>query len=199
MDHSRFDEITRNLASERSRRSVLRALGALTAAAFAGVGVDRAEAAARCRAEGVVCIKNADCCDGSCLPTSTGWKVCGLPPCNSGLTRCGNLCVDLATDPQNCGFCGNVVDTDRGESCCFGNVCSASEFCFSLTATASFSQSALVTGFCSATSTVTNTNTNTITSTITGTNTITETVSTTNSFTNTFSATDTNSISTSFL
>jgi hypothetical protein len=186
MDHSRFDEITRNLAGQRSRRSMLRALGALTAAAFAGVGVGDAGAAGRCRADGVVCVKNADCCDGSCLPTPTGRKVCGLPPCDPGLTRCGDLCVDLATDPQNCGFCGNVVDTDRGESCCFGNVCSASEFCFSLTATTSFSQSALVTGFCSATSTGTGTGTATATSSFTETITITNTFSGSISITTSF-------------
>jgi len=36
----------------------------------------------------------------------------GGPPCEGG-TRCGHVCVDLASDPTNCGTCGNACVTGR--------------------------------------------------------------------------------------
>jgi hypothetical protein len=34
----------------------------------------------------------------------------GGPPCDAG-TRCGDICVDVASDPKNCGTCGNACAT----------------------------------------------------------------------------------------
>lgn len=48
---------------------------------------------------------------GGVTSTSTGGMTCP-----SGLTLCGDTCVDLAADPGNCGQCGT--------SCGAGNVCS---------------------------------------------------------------------------
>jgi hypothetical protein len=43
---------------------------------------------------------------------------CGLS-CVGGSTKCGTLCVDLQTDPANCGMCGNP--------CASGELCSAGQ------------------------------------------------------------------------
>jgi Bacterial lectin len=36
----------------------------------------------------------------------------GGPPCDGGI-RCGDVCVDIASDPKNCGTCGNACATGR--------------------------------------------------------------------------------------
>jgi hypothetical protein len=36
----------------------------------------------------------------------------GGPSCDGG-TRCGQVCVDVASDPTNCGTCGNACDSGR--------------------------------------------------------------------------------------
>jgi hypothetical protein len=62
----------------------------------------------------------ADCVAGSCTCGTDG--VCsGLADdtcCDTGGGVHG--CVDMNVDPENCGFCGNVCDTDRGGECSFG-------------------------------------------------------------------------------
>jgi hypothetical protein len=48
------------------------------------------------------------------------------PTCTEPLSLCGDVCVDLASDPNNCGVCGNVCAT--GELCSAGtctSVCAA--------------------------------------------------------------------------
>jgi MYXO-CTERM domain-containing protein len=40
------------------------------------------------------------------------------PTCTAPLSLCGEVCVDLASDPNNCGVCGNVCAT--GELCSAG-------------------------------------------------------------------------------
>ncbi|HJL14311.1 MAG TPA: hypothetical protein RMH99_01575 [Sandaracinaceae bacterium LLY-WYZ-13_1] len=42
-------------------------------------------------------------------------------PCPAPFTRCGGSCVDLATDPANCGRCG--VACDPTEDCRLGTCC----------------------------------------------------------------------------
>ena len=66
VDGSRFDELTKSLTAQRSRRGVL---GALAASALAAVGARRAEAA-RLRAVGNSCVSNADCASGFCVHES---------------------------------------------------------------------------------------------------------------------------------
>lgn len=54
---------------------------------------------------------NAQC--GNIFTSCTGCKK--ITTCPPGLTHCGVLCVDLTTDPGNCGSCGNACPT--GASC----------------------------------------------------------------------------------
>ncbi len=48
--------------------------------------------------------------------------------CPAGLTRCGERCVDLAGNPDNCGACGTVCGDDVGpdRSSCVMGVCACS-------------------------------------------------------------------------
>ncbi len=41
-----------------------------------------------------------------------------VPPCATGLTRCGSLCVDLSSDGDNCGACGRACGA--GDLCLTG-------------------------------------------------------------------------------
>ena len=53
--------------------------------------------ARHCGACGASCADADFCADGACTP------LCGAP-----LTRCGDACVDTATDRSNCGACGRA-------------------------------------------------------------------------------------------
>ena len=70
------------------------------------------------------------CCDGDeCVGDAIGGYVC-RPPCTGGTTRCGTACVDLQTDPNNCGGCGN---TPCLSGACKNGECCATKTCGSLT------------------------------------------------------------------
>jgi hypothetical protein len=43
--------------------------------------------------------------------------------CTAGLTRCGDTCVDLTTDLNNCGACGSVCESGLVPVECRGGVC----------------------------------------------------------------------------
>jgi hypothetical protein len=61
-------------------------------------------------------------CDTRCTPLEFCSPVDGgfaCVPCDPPLSRCGNTCVNLNTDPLNCGRCGNVCPTRL----CQGGVC----------------------------------------------------------------------------
>jgi len=91
-----------------------------------------------------------DCPNGAAVLTLGDRKNCviqnlGQPPhCPTSLTACGNQCVSLATNAQNCGKCGNVcangLTCQAGScgrpacppgylTCCGGDVCSRSTKC----------------------------------------------------------------------
>jgi hypothetical protein len=148
MESNRFDDLARQLASPRSRRTVL----ALLAGVVAGSVSHSVSAAPRCKQVDQVCKTTADCCPEqngtycggtkklTCQPCAGtickgGCTVC--PPeeladptrnctcvCRPGLTRCNGVCVDLQTDITNCGSCGNNCDDGDG---CTTDVCVAGQ------------------------------------------------------------------------
>ena len=98
MDGQRFDAIARALSKGVSRRAVWRgAIGAATGL-FA---IDFRETHAQ-------------------EVSGLGTPVPGCPP---GTVDCGGECVDLMTDDDNCGSCGNSCDSkcDTGLGC--GQIC----------------------------------------------------------------------------
>ena len=52
-------------------------------------------------------------CDDQCL--------CEAIICSTGQTNCSGVCVDLTTDPDNCGSCGTVCPSTA--PACVGSMC----------------------------------------------------------------------------
>jgi hypothetical protein len=120
MDDSRFDNLIRALSASPSRRSALRALGAL--ALGGSIAASFAEAEARCpeckKKKHGKCRKIPN----NCTPCSVGYCVdghCSAPQCDG--KNCG--------DPDGCG--GKCI-TDQG--CGAGQICSSQGQCEDQTA-----------------------------------------------------------------
>jgi hypothetical protein len=88
MEDARFDDLTRELAVSRSRRSLVKsAFGAMFGGTLAVAGVHGASAAARGRAPAEICRKDGDCASGLCGPVD-----------RMGRRRC--LCAGADQCPQ---------------------------------------------------------------------------------------------------
>ncbi|HSG44972.1 MAG TPA: MopE-related protein, partial [Anaerolineales bacterium] len=68
------------------------------------------------------CSDNGVCANGNCQ-CMPGWSGpdCSVPECSAGQSLCGGVCVDLQTDDNNCGACGNTCQP--GVTACFNGVC----------------------------------------------------------------------------
>jgi hypothetical protein len=124
MDPNQFDAITRSLGTARSRRSMLRTLGAAALGAVGLAGARRADAApggnSACAhfcqqlppgPQRGQCVSDAAHGTGLCYQ-------CGPAAPGTSLTLCGTTCVDTSNDVTNCGGCGHVCPT--GETCTNG-------------------------------------------------------------------------------
>lgn len=119
MDANRFDVITAHLATPLSRR---RSAGLLALLGLGSLVADDAEARRRRKKkkkknkkQGLRCGVGTRVCGRECIPASA---CCGSCPngsfckdgacttCTAEETNCGNVCANLATDPNNCGKCG---------------------------------------------------------------------------------------------
>jgi hypothetical protein len=113
MDVERFDLFAKALARRRTRRGFVGMGAAVGALPFT------ARAAARLRADGVVCSKNADCESGYCASKdATGRRVCAPPnPC-AGVSGPEGSFTCAGT-----GFC--TIDNGIGvyRDCAPGTVC----------------------------------------------------------------------------
>jgi hypothetical protein len=124
-----LNALSRRLAT---RRITLRVFAAsLSAVVFATTSRD---ASVHCGHIGSRCHAKHDCCDGA----RCKHNHC---KCRSGRTKCDNSggCVNLDSDSENCGACGNPCVDNRicsngvccktGETGCNGNCCSRLEPC----------------------------------------------------------------------
>jgi hypothetical protein len=143
LDGHQFDTFTRLFAAGASRRKALRAVaalgaiglwrrpaGAVPAAQYcpdwltycpdSGDCVDLSSDLDNCGACGSVCTSGlvaVECQDGECVRANTN--------CDSGLTFCGPVigCVDLSSDMDNCGGCGDVCESGLVAVTCSGGEC----------------------------------------------------------------------------
>jgi hypothetical protein len=111
MDSASFDDLTKALATATSRRQALKTIVATTLGGLLGLGgIDAAFAAKKCRGLGSKCSHGDQCCSNYCAN-----NVC---TCSPGQTNCNGTCVDLQTNNNNCGTCGNVCPS--GATCSGG-------------------------------------------------------------------------------
>jgi len=143
MDDQRFDRLSRELAGVGSRRGLIRAsvalvLGGIGVGAGFVVGGPEAESAI-CRPVGRYCTRDGQCCGGVCTFASERGRArrytCG---CATGLTVCRQACVDLMSDPRNCGRCGRAC----ASGVCVEGVCRSGSGQATAVATAQATKSA---------------------------------------------------------
>ena len=115
MDDRRFDQLTRAVGAGASRRGVLKALLGGAAGALAGaLRGSSADAAFRCRANGVTCLKNADCCSAMCgSKDASGRRYCG---CTTAADCPAAPVCQVATCSQH--DCGSAPDPNAVGSTC---------------------------------------------------------------------------------
>jgi hypothetical protein len=138
MESTRFDRLTRLLATANSRREVLKTLAGATAAVGAGVVIAPASRAQTCGDPGDDCATDEDCCqgfycnfDGICAGAAECADIGG--GCDADAVCCGDavcseadrVCVAAASDDAECADDG---DCD-GEAICCGGVCAEIACC----------------------------------------------------------------------
>lgn len=139
MDHHRFDQIARSLATFQSRRGLLGALG-LGAVLLPGITNAKKKKKKKCKNGAVKCGKacidtqtNAQHCGGCGQPCAAGQSCAngrcqGGGGCGSDRQLCGAECVNLANDEAHCGQCDRACSGDL--TCINGNcACAAGTTC----------------------------------------------------------------------
>jgi hypothetical protein len=122
---SPLDTFARRLAGGISRRDALRAGGVVLAGAVTATPTGAwAALTRRCPPHRFDC--NGRCCPKGevCLPPEHrgGKRRCGCP---DKKTRCADECVNLHSDPHNCGRCGHACGA--GSSCVAGRCTTTTE------------------------------------------------------------------------
>ncbi len=109
MEPSRFDELTKALATSTSRRKALKTIAATTFGSILGLGGLGTVFARPCKPNGYGCNTSSQCCSGGC---------------------CHGTCTDLSSNVHNCGKCGYKCDacSTCQSGTCVSN-CSSGQVC----------------------------------------------------------------------
>jgi hypothetical protein len=83
-----------------------------------GVCIGPDDVCADCLGLDAPCDSSGQCCDALICRGSEAGNVCA---CGDGQVACEGRCVDTATDPANCGACGNPCA--EGQVCVNGGCC----------------------------------------------------------------------------
>lgn len=133
MDADQFDHLTARLSPVLTRRRSLGLLGALGVAGIATIDDASGKHKKKHKKKkkpacgtgtkvcGRECIASSSCC-GSC-PDGGFCRNGTCVVCTSEETQCDNVCVNLATDPNNCGRCGRTCPSGG----CLNGACTCSE------------------------------------------------------------------------
>jgi hypothetical protein len=128
MDHERFDDLTRALATTTSRRQFLKTLaGSAAGGLLALLGIGEAAADDTCKPIGKKCRKNAQCCSGNCAEGKCA--PCKDPgvACSSDSECCSGACCLTASGEKFCcdrpdGICcppgSDALCCSAGQVCC---------------------------------------------------------------------------------
>src|SRR5205085_373859 len=97
MEPSRFDDLTKALATATSRRQALKTIAATTLGSILGLsGIGTVFAKPKpCTPNGKHCNSKTNCCSGFCDPTTS---KCATPPtlgCTAG-SQCESVCPDTS-------------------------------------------------------------------------------------------------------
>src|SRR5438105_5465053 len=125
MDPSKFDDLTKALATATSRRQALKTIAATTLGSILGLSrLGTAFGAPKCHGQGTGCDTTSQCCSG---------LVCTNGKC----TPCEGLGQSCTSDSQCCsGFCSSSICGGAGvccgvltpctsdSDCCCGGLCS---------------------------------------------------------------------------
>jgi hypothetical protein len=129
MDGQKFDQMARWVERTLSRRSAVAGMLGLAAASLTVSGADAA-VRRTCRPNSAGCLRNAQCCSGLCdTRRTTPRNRRNRCACPDGMVSCGNTCVDLMNDDDNCGACGNACAGTcvSGVCTCQGITCTVDE------------------------------------------------------------------------
>lgn len=79
-----------------------------------GFDVDNCGECGRACGSDQVCWKGScnNTCDAGCSPTTQSCMM-DFCDCRQGLNACGDRCVDLQRDPENCGVCGRTCGANQ--------------------------------------------------------------------------------------
>jgi hypothetical protein len=144
MDGSRFDSLIRSLVAPQPRRAVTRAIGGLTLAGVAAVGLAPADGeAGKKKKKCKKCGSCRTCKKGKCKPKPNGTDCGGGQACQSGACRCpegqdacGGACLESCPsirlrNPVTCACCRPTGEIERecapaeNDPCCSGLFCEA--------------------------------------------------------------------------
>lgn len=132
MDSATFDAIVRSVAGAHSRRWLAPRLVGIAVASAAGFALDNAAARRRKRKrkkrknrggsndDPGTCEQTP--CNGACVDLSSDNENCGAcgNACAAGLTCCDGVCRALQSDNSNCGACGNACFIPGSRFCTCG-------------------------------------------------------------------------------